>query len=115
MACTLKRSEKLRQDSDFKRLFKGSPLFKTRLFVLYVQANYRKESRIGFVVSRKVSKKAVDRNRIRRLFSEMFRLNKPNVPSDIIMLARHQAVYAANQELITCSKTIFQKLAHVSL
>ena len=46
------------------------------------------ESRIGFVTSKKKIRRAVDRNRFRRVFKESVRRNAPPVPADLIIIAR---------------------------
>lgn len=50
--------------------------------------NDRKISRIGMVVSRKVAGSAVNRNRIRRLIRETFRLGFDQEGLDIVIVAR---------------------------
>jgi ribonuclease P protein component len=49
--------------------------------------------RVGFVVSKRVSKRAVDRNYIKRLLSEAMRTFLPTFPSglDIVVSARQKA------------------------
>jgi ribonuclease P protein component len=49
--------------------------------------------RVGFVVSKRVSKRAVDRNYIKRLLSEAMRAFLPTLPSglDIVVSARQKA------------------------
>jgi len=49
--------------------------------------------RVGFVVSKRVSKRAVDRNYIKRLLSEAMRALLPRLPSglDVVVSARQKA------------------------
>jgi ribonuclease P protein component len=45
--------------------------------------------RLGFVISKKNVRRAVKRNRVRRIIRESFRLNQHNLPAvDMIILAR---------------------------
>ncbi len=45
--------------------------------------------RLGFVISKKNVRRAVKRNRVRRIIRESFRLNQHNLPAvDMIVLAR---------------------------
>ena len=45
--------------------------------------------RLGFVISKKNVRRAVKRNRVRRIIRESFRLNQHNLPAvDMILLAR---------------------------
>jgi ribonuclease P protein component len=63
--------------------------------------------RIGFVVSKRISKRAVDRNYIKRLLGEAIRPILHELPTgwDIILSARNQASSAdltqLNQDIVT--------------
>ena len=46
------------------------------------------KSRLGIVVSRRVLKNAVDRNRVKRVTREFFRLNKTNFRSNFDLVVR---------------------------
>ena len=57
-------------------------------------------ARLGMAVSRRVSKLAVERNRIRRQIRESFRLRRPQLPScDVLVIARPSAAQLGNVEL----------------
>lgn len=76
----------------------------------------RKYSRIAVVVSKKVAKKAVDRNRIRRRLYEIIRLNIPKIknPHDIVFTVfdkqtiniEHSELESTVTELLKKSKII---------
>jgi ribonuclease P protein component len=59
-------------------------------------------SRLGITVSKKVGS-AVERNRIRRLVREFFRLNRSRLstPQDIVIIAKRNIAKLAYQELCT--------------
>ncbi len=46
----------------------NSRFFSTELFTVRVAPNHLPESRFGFVIGKKIDKRAVSRNRIRRVF-----------------------------------------------
>lgn len=49
-------------------------------------------ARLGMAISKKIIKKAVDRNRIKRFLRESFRLNQQNLDCfDIVVLAKRDA------------------------
>lgn len=58
-------------------------------------------SHFGFIISTKISKKAVTRNRIKRIMSEVVRenLNKLKKGCDILFLIKHQAAKITKEEL----------------
>jgi|GEM_PF-153143 ribonuclease P protein component len=75
----LKPDNRLRAKADFARLFaKGRPVH-ARGLTLKFAPNRHPESRVGFVVSTKVSKRAVVRNRVRRRLREIVRARMPGV------------------------------------
>jgi len=62
----LPSKNRLKKKKDFERTFKKSKGIKNKLFVLLSSKNSDADSRFGFVVGQKVSKKAVKRNKIKR-------------------------------------------------
>ena len=62
------------------------------LFSVYCTANGLRQARLGITVSRKVSRKAVLRNRIKRQVRESFRHHQYTLPGvDLIVIARSAA------------------------
>lgn len=69
----MSRLYSLARKKDFDLVFKkGRSSFDTILGVKYL-ANDLKKNRLGIIISSKVSKKAVERNRLRRRLREIFR------------------------------------------
>jgi len=60
---------------DFDRILKSKSKFYSNNFILRFSKNELSKSRFCVVVSKKISKRAVDRNRIRRRTYEALRLN----------------------------------------
>jgi ribonuclease P protein component len=88
---------------DFSRVFSKSKRIQNQQFTLlvhYTEAN--KPTRMGFVVSKKVDKTAVQRNRIKRLIRESFRVQKKIKTADYVVLAK-PGVTKLNNQLITLS------------
>lgn len=65
----------------------------SRLLILAWVPNDVARLRIGFVVSKRIAKHAVDRNYLKRLLSEAMRAALPLLPGglDIVVSARQQA------------------------
>lgn len=68
-------------------------------------------SRFGFIVSKKISKKAVERNRVRRLLSEAVRqlLAKTRPGYEVIFLAKKAMVGRGFEEILEEVKRVFKK------
>lgn len=69
----LKKSNRIRKNKDFGRIFREGKRINTDYFSIKITKNNSDESRFGFVVSKKVSNKSTARNRIKRLLSEVAR------------------------------------------
>lgn len=68
--------------------------------------------RLGLAVSRKVSARAVGRNRIKRQARESFRQASNRLPAiDIVVMARHEAAKASNETLRASLEQHWQRLA----
>jgi len=70
----LPEPNRLQKEKDFEKVFKNGKGFnQTFLFLKAFNRKDEEESRFGFVVSTKVSKKAVDRNKLKRQLREITR------------------------------------------
>ncbi|HBL39968.1 TPA: ribonuclease P protein component [Candidatus Uhrbacteria bacterium] len=75
----LPKEHRLRRDRDFDRVFKeGEKTFVSPYSVRFV-GNHLALSRFAVVVGSRVSKKAVERNRVRRQVREIIRLLLPEI------------------------------------
>jgi ribonuclease P protein component len=100
---------RLKKKKDFDLVFKQGQIFKQGLFYFKVRPNKSKTSRFGFIVSKKFSKKAVERNRIKRMLREMIypRTDKIKIPSDIIITVMPKA---GEKELEKIIDKLFKKV-----
>lgn len=82
--CTLKKQK------DFQNVYRKGKVFGNRHLVLYFIRNGKDTNRLGVIVSKKVSNRAVVRNKIRRQLKEAYRLNAEQFQSgyDIIVIAK---------------------------
>ena len=89
----LKRALRLRKSSDFQRVRQQGRTITSRLLILAWSPNEVAQLRMGFVVSKRISKHAVERNYSKRLLGEAVRGLLPALPMgmDIVFRARNQA------------------------
>jgi len=86
---TFRKEERLRKSRDFKKVFDHGKSLGGSTVAFYFLPNDLGFPRAGFIASKKVSKRAVDRNRAKRLMREVFRLNKHRLkPYDLVFIAR---------------------------
>lgn len=81
---------RLQKEKDIKNVLKnGKSSFSKHLGVKYIQ-NDLDSSRFAFIISLKISKKAVKRNRLKRQLREIIRLDLKKIKKgiDIIILTR---------------------------
>lgn len=89
----LNHAVRLRKNAEFQRVRQQGRSIMSPLLILAWMPNDVATIRVGFVVSKRVSKRAVDRNYIKRLLSEAMRALLPRLPSglDIVVSARQKA------------------------
>jgi len=86
------RDEHLRKRREFKKVYSQGKAYANRFAVFYVSPNGLERRRMGVSVSKKVGS-AVKRSRIKRLFREVYRLNKDRLIEgiDMVLIARKEA------------------------
>jgi ribonuclease P protein component len=89
----LNRAVRLRKNRDFQRVKQQGQSIVSPLLVLAWMPNDVASTRVGFVVSKRIAKHAVDRNHMKRLLSEAMRDLVPRLPGglDIVVSARQKA------------------------
>ena len=88
------KSRRLLTRSEFDRVFKNAHKLTTPEFTVLFCDNKQKQARLGLVISKKMIHKAHDRNRIKRVLRESFRLNTKLPAVDVVVLARASVTQA---------------------
>jgi ribonuclease P protein component len=79
----LPKTNRLKSKKDFDRVFKEGKGFKEGPLFLKIAKNNLGNVRFGFVVSKKVSKKATLRNKLKRQMRELIRLRLGRIKKGI--------------------------------
>lgn len=93
------REDRLVSKQDFKSVFaKPDKISRKCLTVLYIQ-NSLTHARLGVLISKQQVKRAVDRNRLRRIVRESFREHKSKLRAlDMVMIMRSESAQLSNQD-----------------
>jgi ribonuclease P protein component len=106
------KSMRLLNSHDFKCVFDDAPLRTShQLFLLLARRNQLPNARLGLVIAKKHIRHAVDRNRMKRLIRETFRVRQQLLSGvDVIVLARKGMHEIPNAELINQLNGQWQRL-----
>jgi ribonuclease P protein component len=107
----LPRDARLRRPGEFAALRLSSGRAGGRCFHMRFRSNELGQARLGLAISKRVSKRAVERNRIKRLLRESFRRVRHQLPAvDLMVMAREQASGVAGPDLLADIDLLWKKL-----
>ncbi len=98
-------------DADsFRRVFKKANRSRDTLFTVLSRENRKKGARLGLAISKKNCRLAVQRNRLKRVVRESFRLNKELLGEiDVVVMCQTGASRASNKKLFDSLAGHWQK------
>ncbi len=100
-----KKQQRLRKPREFTEVFRSKPVVSSDRFFRVLGIKTTNGQRLGLAVSKKVDKRAVVRNRIKRIVRETFRHwcaqteQTQQIGADLVFQARPEASRACNQNL----------------
>jgi len=108
----LKKENQLKLDKEFDQVFKKGRSSYVEILGIRVFLTQADESRFGILVSNKVSKKAVARNKIKRQIKEIFRLKLAKIKPgyDIVIITLPSILGKNYQEIEAAIDVNLKKL-----
>jgi ribonuclease P protein component len=80
------RRQRLLKGTEFAAVFAARLYHRSRSYLVMCRPNELGYARLGMVVAKRQFKRAVDRNRMRRIIRETFRLYSPDLPAlDVVV------------------------------
>lgn len=102
---------RLRRKAEFDATYAEGRRFGDGFFGIVARANAVAGPRLGLAVATKVAGSSVERNRIRRLIRESFRLRQRQLPAlDIVVSARARVRGARNAQLTASLDILWDKV-----
>lgn len=107
------KADRLLNSHDFSSVFDDAPFRASHSqFLILSRPNSLDYPRLGLIISKKNSRLAVNRNRIKRLIRESFRFKQHNLPSiDAIVLARRGTETLNNSEIFGILEDLWKRVA----
>ena len=102
----------MRRPAEFKRVYAIGKRLGDEFFTVNAQANGLTCARLGMSIAARILRRAVDRNRLRRLIRESFRVNQLRLPAlDIVIGVRAGVQTADNARLRSALEQLWQKIS----
>jgi len=110
----LAKINRIKKEKDFEAVFKNSKSLRSGPFIFRIAKNNLDLSRVGFVVSQKVSKKATLRNRVKRRLADAIRGEMGNIKggTDLVLIALPGA---EKEDFLDIRKTVKEALERARL
>jgi ribonuclease P protein component len=107
----LPRERRLRRAGEFKRLYAEGRRLGNERFSVVIRQNELGAARLGLSVAARVARRAVERNRVRRLIRESFRHRQHELPPlDLVIGLRGPLRDVTNRELLDALDRLWHKV-----
>lgn len=107
------RELRLLTPAHFENVFSNAIPAVSPQLTLLARKNNRSHPRLGITLAKKRVNKAHDRNRIKRVLRESFRLHQHKLPDvDIVIVGKSGLDKLTNEELFTLVDKLWKKISH---
>ncbi|NND90690.1 MAG: ribonuclease P protein component [Granulosicoccus sp.] len=105
------RTARLLSTADYSQVFARSKRYTDRYWTILVRVDDASPARLGLAIAKKRARRAVDRNRLKRVAREAFRHNRSALTGlDMVVMNRDAATSAASCELREALEALFLKM-----
>lgn len=105
------RAARLLKPAEFRRVFQRARRAQDAHFTILARHNGDAPARLGLAIARKQVRRAVDRNRIKRIVRDSFRHRRGELHGlDLVVMARARAVQADRATLHASLAELWQQL-----
>lgn len=109
---SLPATRRMRRPAEFKGAYAHGKRYTNEFFTANAQANDLTWARLGMSIAARILRRAVDRNRVRRLIRESFRMHQQQLPAlDIVIGARSAAGTADRARLRAALESLWRRIA----
>jgi ribonuclease P protein component len=107
----LKKINRIGNKKDFLEIKNKGKMIYSPIFGLLTLKKEDKEKKFGFIISKKISKRAVDRNKIKRYLSEGVRKSLENIEEGTrgVFLVKREILNKKLEEVVVEVEKVFKK------
>ena len=107
------KSSRLLDSLAYQNVFAANKSFHHQGFTILARKSAGTSPRLGLAISKKQIRRAVDRNKVKRIVRETFRLGiEKNLPVDLVVLAKSRVLQLDNKKMITTLEQQWCKVNH---
>lgn len=105
------RESRLLTPDHFKQVFDNPSRYGSHHFTILITSNSDQKPRLGMAIAKKRVKLAVQRNRVKRLVRESFRLNQHKLPAvDLVVMVKSGIDQLDNEVINQQLEKIWRKI-----
>ncbi len=105
------RSARLLTAGDYSQVFKQNKRYSDNFWTILVRREDSRPTRLGLAIAKKRAKRAVDRNKLKRVVREAFRYQQSTLAGlEMVVMNRDAATKASTAELRVSIDALFVKM-----